>query len=489
MPSRRKIAWVILLLFLFLFFGLLLWYFGPALFATPSLDEEGNPTRDVNLFPFGGGGGGFDYDIFDDEDEDLREEVVVDEAPRVRQPQLRQLAEGPVIGATMFPSEGHSGVRGRVTATTTDDSIANTFRYIELGTGHVFQGATNNGEITRISNTTIPKISQALFVNPDRLLIRYPDDSERIKTFSGELVTNFAPGASTEKRLQGVFLQDNILEVAPSRAGKLLFLAREGDVYRIYTSDSLGDNQTQVYEFPVGEWRLSWNDNEEEALLHSTPSYETYGVAYTLDTTNGSLRPYTNARKALSLVTTPSRSQAILSVRGGEGETSLFSWQQETNQYINLGLAGFAEKCLWAEERARFYCALPRGEVAEAEPDLWYQGVTQYSDEVWEIDPATGRSEILFSPARFAQDFDILDLTLSPDEQFLYFRDKVSRSLWSYQIDYEETLFTAPNSRRTRERLEFFDQDSEGQGLELPSEFGPDAVLDVPTSQTPEEDQ
>lgn len=447
MPSRKKIALGILIGFLVVFFGGLAIYFAPILFTNTTVDENGNPTRNINLFPFGGNGGGFDYDIFEDDDDDNQNnnnEQIGNQYDGPRQPQLRMISPGPVIGATMYPATGHSGLSGPATATTTDRNIANDFRYVELGTGHIYQGSTNTGLVERISNTTIPKINEAMFANADRVILRYTDDGGRIKTFSAELVNNFAEGSATNKRLQGVFLPDNILDVAISSEGKMLSLSGNPGDYRVYLSSVLGDNQTQVYQSPLGEWELSWNGNEREALIQSTPSYETFGMAYTLDTANGDFRPYITARKALDVVTTNDRDNALISFRA-DGQTRMFIWNRETNQYIDLGLSTFAQKCVWAENRAQFYCAIPIQSIADAEPDLWYQGVTSHSDEFWEIDPVTGRSRVILVPAGFTDEtIDVIDLTLSDDEQFLYFRDKTARSLWSLQIDYERIAPSAP---------------------------------------------
>jgi|GEM_PF-3511344 len=447
MPSRKRLVLWILLTFLIVFFGGIILYLAPLLFGETTYDAQGNPTREVNLFPFGANTDtGSPIDII------VQEPVATGgngvQTPNTRgnnekrQDQLRQIDEGPVIGAFMFNGPRHSGLVGPVTATTTDRDVENTFRYVELGTGHVFEGSTNNGEITRISNTTIPRIAEARFVNKDRIIMRYADATDRIKTFSAELVRNFADNSGTDFKLQGIFLQDNIFDLDSSPSGKLLQVQEKisgVDRSAIVVSDELGGSPVQAFASPVTEWLGSWNGQDRTVLLQNKPSYNSVSTAYTLDTQTGTFTPYIAGRKGLSVLTTNDLSNALLSVNEN-GATKLYSWNRENNQYIDLDLSTFAEKCVYAPVRNKFYCAVPLESIAEAEPDLWYQGVTKYTDQIWEIDPVTGQSTLRLLPIQFTQDkLDMIDFSISADEQYIYFRDKTKRSLWSYQIDYEAT--------------------------------------------------
>lgn len=451
-PSRKRLVTIIFLVFLVAFFIGVILYFLPVITGNTTYDEQGNPIRTINLFPFGntnvgtggdtgttnpdtgvvgpGGPGGIDSDTG-------------------RMPRLRQIAEGPIIGAYLYPAPGNSGLIGPVATSTTDSDVENTIRYIELGTGHVYQGSTVDPEIARLSNTTIPRINQAMFTEPDRLLIRYEDEFNRVKTFSAELVLNNSEAAGSPKKIQGIFLTDDIARLDISPTGKLLYTVASETNSRntlFMTSDDTGSNKTQVFSLPISEWNVSWHGQEDSALITSVPSYNSYGVSYTLDTKTGTLAPYVPARRALFVVASNDFSRALLGMNI-EGETKLYTWDRPTNQYIDLGLSGFAEKCVWAQVRAKFYCAIAIQTIAEAEPDLWYQGVSQYQDGFWEIDPVTGRSSLMVLPAEYTdRPIDAIDMAITSDEQFLYFRDKYDRSLWSLQIDYDQAQPISPST-------------------------------------------
>ncbi len=447
MPSRKRIVLWMFLIFLVVFFGGIIAYLAPVLFGETTYDAQGNPVREISLFPFGDNTTtGSPIDVIIQDPVISGGSEVTDNETRGndadRQNQLRLIDEGPVIGAYFYNDTTHSGLVGPATATTTDRDVENVFRYIELGTGHVFEGTTNTGEINRISNTTIPKIAEARFVNENRIIMRYSDATDRIKTFSAELVRNFAGSAGTAFKLQGIFLTDNILDLDISPSGKLLQVQSRiagSDRASVIVSDQQGGNPVQVHASPVTEWLGSWNNQERVALLQSKPSYNTVSVAYTLDTQTGAFAPYILGRNGLSVTASTDLDDAVISVNEN-GATKLYAWNRTENQYIDLELSTFAEKCVHAAVRNKFYCAVPMGTVAEAEPDLWYQGVTSYSDQIWEIDPVTGRSNLLLLPIAFTEkQLDMIDLSISSDEQFLYFRDKRERSLWSFHIDYDVT--------------------------------------------------
>lgn len=455
MPSRKRLILWSFLAFLIVFFGGIILYLSPLLFGQTTYDAQGNPIRTVSLFPFGDGGG------LDSSPIDVIVEQPtagpVDNNPNIRgnnaerQDQFRLIDEGPVIGAYMFNAPRHSGIVGKPTATTTDADIENIFRYVELGTGHIFEGSTNNGEIARISNTTIPRINEAQFVNKDRVIMRYADTTDRIKTFSAELVRNFADTSGTPFKLQGVFLLDNIKDIDISREGKLLQVQSklEGlDRSAIVVSDELGGEPVQVFASPVTEWLVSWNNSRQTALVQNRPSYNSVSTAYTLDAETGAFAPYIPGRKGLSVLPTNDLSSALLSVNEN-GPTKLYIWKRDDNQYIDLGISTFSEKCVHAPARNKFYCAVPVETIAAAEPDLWYQGVSSYSDQLWEIDAQTGRGELIALPIQYTSaPLDMVNMQISSDEQFLYFMDKRERSLWSYQIDYEQvTAGQTPTSQ------------------------------------------
>jgi len=127
-------------------------------------------------------------------------------------PDLRKLSRNPVVNLTSF-GEG---------------SEALVTRWLERGTGHIYDYSYKTDEITRITNTTIPKVQEVYWANLGQSLIfRYIDEAGGVvKSFSARLPSGKNRELDGNKdlgenggpiSLEGFFLPDNIsvVSVAP----------------------------------------------------------------------------------------------------------------------------------------------------------------------------------------------------------------------------------------------------------------------------------
>src|SRR3989344_3251474 len=90
---------------------------------------------------------------------------------------LKELSTRPSAGAVILPASGNRGVL---------------VRFVEKGTGNVYEVGPETSEETRLSNTTIPKIAEVVW-NKDgtRLVARYLKDGENetIQSYYATLTT------------------------------------------------------------------------------------------------------------------------------------------------------------------------------------------------------------------------------------------------------------------------------------------------------------
>ena len=77
------------------------------------------------------------------------------------------------------------------------------------------------------------------------------------------------------------------------------------------------------------------------------------------------------------------------------GQTGItFSLLDETSgRRSPIRLTTLPEKCVWTKDGERFYCGVPRVIPQGTYPDVWYQGVISFEDEVWSSAPDTGADE------------------------------------------------------------------------------------------------
>ena len=242
---------------------------GVVLFMSLTSDgspEEAATERRGNIFPFFGGLGDGDGDTTVGESGlsgDREEGSSFPEGGAL--PRFRKLWSEPVAGAAF--AENASG--------------STTVHFVERATGHVYEASPTSTRTVRLTNTTIPKVQEARFVSPDRILVRYLRDDDTIETFAGTILPPPEPiGTSTEEavgELSGQFLPVNILGVA-SVGNSLFYLTSSGSGVRGIVSGFDGSGAREVFSSPVRDWIVESVSGSTVALTTkaaATPSFST----------------------------------------------------------------------------------------------------------------------------------------------------------------------------------------------------------------------
>src|SRR3989339_1850303 len=298
-------------------------------------------------------------------------------------------------------------------------------RYIERATGHLYEIGPSGEEKNRISNTTIPRILEAVWSkNASSSVIRILDET-------GENLRNFA-AAFTGSSTQGVFLPFNITSITASPAENKIFylLKNSGQTSGIQT-DFENKNRKELINVPFGEFLADWPEKNSITLL-SKPSNLAEGFLFKLDLKTLSLTKILGNIKGLFAKMSPDGKKIIYSQSAGNQNLETSILILDNSQKIPLGIATLAEKCVFANGSANVaYCAAPRFIPNAALPDAWYQGIISFSDDFWQIDAESGILKIL---AGGAEDIDAINLFLDPEDKFLFFTNKKDNALWRLQL-------------------------------------------------------
>ena len=94
------------------------------------------------------------------------------------------------------------------------------------------------------------------------------------------------------------------------------------------------------------------------------------------------------------------------------------------------------EKCIWSNTDSKIiYCAVPKNFPAGDYPDAWYQGLVNFTDDIWLINTDTMASTLIFDLEKQAnKNLDITDLHLDKNDNFLFFTNKTDMTLWSLNL-------------------------------------------------------
>lgn len=350
----------------------------------------------------------------------------------VRPPQLWQISTEAQSGAVMFEAEGQSN---------------NTqVRYIDKATGNVYQSSLAFIEKNRVTNTTIPKIAEALWLGDgNSVVLRYTDTSEMIKNFYAELV---APPATTTidteevgelQELRGSFVTGNITGVAiePGKTGneRALYLSEGTNGVVGFVSNPDGTRATTIFNSPLRDWLVSW-PKRDTVTVTTKASGGIPGYLYFINSTSGNMRRILGNINGLTTLTNPDASRVLFSESGATSLTLGVQNVTGTTTRLMLTQTTLPEKCVWSKrDTAIVYCATPKSIPNAKYPDTWYQGTVSFNDVIWKINTTNQQSEIISDPRDMAGvDVDAIELSLSENENYLIFTNKKDYKLWGLRI-------------------------------------------------------
>lgn len=349
-------------------------------------------------------------------------------------PLLRKLSNSPV-SAVMTGS-----------VVDNDGTLTSFARFMERATAHVYE--TPLSEVrppVKISNTTVPRIQEALWSGSgSTVVLRYYDESlENIATYLAKIVTkdkkevafHVETGTSTLATLEGGFLEDNIPQLTFSPDGASLFYLIQTNLgARGYIKNLSKQTGRLVFSSPLREIVATW-DTSDTILLSTKPSANIPGYVMSLNITTGVVSNVLTEIPGVTARMNPAGNRIIF-FSNRDGVPLLNQLNLTTKEVSGLELTTLPEKCVWSKkEHDVVYCAVPTSIPAQGYPDTWYRGEVSYSDIVWRLNLETGEQSIVVIPTKLAGEaIDAVQLTLSPEEDFLLFVDRQDGILWSAKL-------------------------------------------------------
>ncbi len=337
-------------------------------------------------------------------------------------PKFRQIFSSPVAGAEAF-TVGSSTV----------------IRFVEKSTGNIFEAKTEIDTINRISNTTIPKITEVSFVQSGSVLMRYlRDDTDMIETILGNLSTstNATSTTSSLNEVESTYLTPNIKDVAMSPKKDKIFYTTQSESGMIGTiSNPDGTKGVSVFNSPIREWNTSWPKIDTITLTTKADS-EALGYMYTINTVTGKSERVLGDILGLTTLTNPTASTTIYNQNDQDGNTYLNTYDIKTKTSSPIKPTTLTEKCVWSKKDAGIlYCAVPNSITKGSYPEKWYQGLVSFSDSIWKIDTKTGKTDMLINIKEVSgKDLDIVNPALDEKEKLFIFSNKTDLSLWSFEL-------------------------------------------------------
>lgn len=356
----------------------------------------------------------------EDKDEDVAPVITTTNQPV---PRLRKISGEPVAGAVIFNTGTTSIVR-----------------FVEKGTGNVYEARSNTVQILRLTNTTIPKIiraswlpggsgfiAQTLIAESETVDTSFVKLNRNTSTSSTEILTPFSTTISK--------LPTGIKEFSIKPDGsRIFYYTTTGSGSSWFVSNPDGTGSSLVNSHPLTEWLPKWLSGNL-VIMQNKGSYKSTGFLYSFDVVNKTLRKTGVEMVGISTNTAPDGSFSIFSNGGSSPDLFLVDNKKVTS--TKLTAKSLAEKCAWLnKEKLSAYCAMPNQIPKANYPDDWYKGLVSFEDSIKKIDLA---NDVYYNTAYISEEsdqkIDVIDISISPDDSHLIFRNKIDGYLWMLRIE------------------------------------------------------
>ncbi len=414
--SKRNSIIIILVAAILIIGGLLYWYFSPARTQpTTTATTTGQGT-------FGGNNNGNNTNVGTSTQIGSGTGTVQNNIPA-----LFHLYNNPISGLTFFTNR----------ASTTDIKIGETvLRFTDRGNGNTYEYVPDfeTGSPIRITNTTIPKIAEAVWSpTGDNAILRYLiNDFDNIGSISLKIIT----GTSTLNvpfDMSQTNLPRNIKGLAINPTGNRifsLFLKPDGSGSYGVESALDGTSEKQTFDSPVSFWNISW-PTQSIITFTSKPTYQYKSSLFFFNTQFQTMDEILANITGLSTLTNNDGSLVAYS-RSKTNAFVLETYDVKNKTSSNLHMPALADKCVWGIKNNKIlFCAMPKIIPLDNYPDAWYQGIESFSDDIWSINTENGQTALVYQVGTHENaSIDALNLSISPDDRYISFMNKSDLSLW-----------------------------------------------------------
>lgn len=343
---------------------------------------------------------------------------------------LKKIIASPVAGVTAYTISREVSIPSDdpKKPPTKETVVERIVRFVSRSNGYVYE-IKNEGRPLQITNTYIPNIYEAFFVDAgSTAIVRFLRNNYRtIATYAIPIPLQNPDGSRTQK--QGVAFPDGITSIAPSPSTtSLLWKSTNGGDAVIASSSALGLAKKELYRSPFHEWLVL--PTNTVSYIQTKASGQSDGFLYAINQNKQLSRVLGNIR-GLTASVSPKGNFVIYSESiNSSFVTKLFSQKDGTTKQLPVAI--LPEKCIWLANEDLF-CAGSNNIQPGTYPDVWYAGTVAFTDNFYRVYAQAGVIDTLFEPT-----VELVDaVTLAVDEaaNTLYFINKTDGSLWQLRYD------------------------------------------------------
>jgi hypothetical protein len=319
---------------------------------------------------------------------------------------LHQLTTRPIAGYTF------------ATTTTNEQTV----RYIERGTGHMYEINLTTGQEDIISVTTIPQVVDAVF-SPTK-------NTVALTSYEGYNTQVFIGTISRDQSLTGIDLEPNAKNISFTDTGELLYSVSKNGVTKGYRHNLETQTKTEEFSFNYTSVDVGWGGGLQDIYLATKPAHNLEGFIY--KTIGNTLTPAIPAQYGLSAFYSNNYIIATYA-RNGAYQSTAFISKDDT---APLPILALKEKCTFdAFSQNHLWCAAPIEAQGETFVENWYKGIETSLDYLWLVSITDGSAQLYGDLEELSgRTIDVKQIQINPTGDTIAFTNKIDQTLWSYDL-------------------------------------------------------
>jgi len=190
-----------------------------------------------------------------------------------------------------------------------------------------------------------------------------------------------------------------------------------------------------IFDLNTSEWKIQIL-KDGTLTLNTKPSVVSEGFLYFLNPKEGILKKKLGNTVGLTSLTSPDGKKIFYSYYDA-GSTKNVMYDSNKKIYTSLNLATIVgDKCVWSQkDTTNIYCAVPTNLIRGDFPDNWYQGKYAFNDSLVKINTDDFTvTNLMEANSETKINLDVINLQISPSEDYLMFMNKSDLILWSLDI-------------------------------------------------------
>ena len=299
--------------------------------------------------------------------------------------------------------------------------------YYLKSNGNVWENNFDGSDPVQISDSNLENLVKVIW-SPDKsnVITIFQDNLENVSKYSYNYTTskaiplnkyiNYIAWSPDSKKnayqYQNDFTDDNNISTANP----------DGTKYSILMNTRM---KNMIVEWPQGT----------DVFLREKPSGLAQSSLYSLNTITKSFNKIIADVYGFSVKWSQKGEKILYSATNEKGKNiGIFIADRNGANKKALDISTLAEKCAWSQDVRYIYCAIAKNiNDAKTLPDDFYKGTFVGDDEFYKINTETGEKTNILEGETINNTYDVSELFLAPEENYLLFIDR--KNGWLYSIE------------------------------------------------------